>query len=77
VRCTITPSQLHAFMAMAMVAGALATWIGFAAATGRWTVAAASSVLLLAAALILGRIAWSVIDTFETDTPTSIPEESQ
>jgi hypothetical protein len=31
MRGTITPIQLHAFMAMAMVSGALATWIGFAA----------------------------------------------
>jgi hypothetical protein len=62
---------------MAMLTGALAAWIGFAAADGRWTVAAASSVLFLAAALILSRIAWSVIDTFEIDTPTPISEEDR
>jgi uncharacterized membrane protein len=77
VRGTITPSQLHALMAMAMVTGALAAWIGFAAGTGRWAVAATSSVLCLAAVLILSRIAWSVIDTFETDAPTPDSEESQ
>jgi hypothetical protein len=67
MRGTITPGQLHVLTAMAMVTGALVAWIGFAAGTGRWAVAAASSVLCLAAALILSRIAWSVIDTFETE----------
>jgi hypothetical protein len=77
LRGTITPGQLQAITVMAIVTGALAAWIGFAAGTGRWAVAAASSVLCLAAALILSRIAWSVIGTLETETPTSIPEESQ
>jgi uncharacterized membrane protein len=77
VRGTITPSQLHALMAMAMVTGALAAWIGFAAGTGRWAVAATSSVLCLAAVLILSRIAWSIIDTLVSDTPTPIPEEDR
>jgi hypothetical protein len=77
VRGTITPSQLHALMAMAMVTGALAAWIGFAAGTGRWAVAAASSILCLSAGMILSRIAWSVIDTLVTDTPTPIEEESK
>jgi uncharacterized membrane protein YhhN len=75
MRGTITPIQLHSLTAMAMVTGALAAWIGFAIAIGRSTLAVVSSILFLSATVILDRIAWSVIDTLETDTPTSISEE--
>jgi uncharacterized membrane protein len=77
MRFTITWRQLQAITIMAMVTGALAAWIGFAAGTGRWAVAATSSVLCLAAVLILSRIAWSIIDTLVSDTPTPIPEEDR
>jgi uncharacterized membrane protein len=77
MRFTITWRQLQAITIMAMVTGALAAWIGFAAGTGRWAVAATSSVLCLAAVLILSRIAWSIIDTLVSDTPTPIEEESK
>jgi uncharacterized membrane protein len=77
VRFTITWGQLQAITVMAMVTGALAAWIGFAAGTGRWAVAATCSVLCLAAVLILSRIAWSIIDTLVSDTPTPDSEDSQ
>jgi hypothetical protein len=77
MRGTITPGQLHALTAMAMVTGALAAWIGFAAGTDRWALAAACSVLCLSAVAITTRIAWSVIDALVSDTPTTVSEEDR